>query len=75
MASELTVPVVIMARGRPGSPWPTICAEVRPRRQADFVILDRGPMPAAPGSIAGRLRLGTAHRVNDLPGMKALGIS
>ena len=43
---------------------------------SDFVILDRGP--DAGGAWQHRwpaLRLGTAHRVNDLPGMSALGIS
>jgi cation diffusion facilitator CzcD-associated flavoprotein CzcO len=42
----------------------------------DFVILDRAPGPG--GAWQHRwssLRLGTAHRVNDLPGMSELGIS
>jgi cation diffusion facilitator CzcD-associated flavoprotein CzcO len=42
----------------------------------DFVILDRGP--GAGGAWQHRwegLRLGYAHRVNDLPGMEELGIS
>ncbi|TXK18721.1 NAD(P)-binding domain-containing protein [Homoserinibacter sp. GY 40078] len=42
----------------------------------DFVLLDRGP--AAGGAWQFRweaLRLGLAHRVNDLPGMDELGLS
>ncbi|QAY72890.1 NAD(P)/FAD-dependent oxidoreductase [Agromyces protaetiae] len=42
----------------------------------DFVILDRAPGPG--GAWQHRwssLRLGTAHRVNDLPGMAELGLS
>ena len=42
----------------------------------DFVMLDRAPGPG--GAWQHRwssLRLGTAHRVNDLPGMGELGIS
>jgi cation diffusion facilitator CzcD-associated flavoprotein CzcO len=42
----------------------------------DFVILDRAPGPG--GAWQHRwssLRLGTAHKVNDLPGMAELGIS
>ena len=42
----------------------------------EFVVLDRGPGPG--GAWQHRweaMRLGTAHRVNDLPGMSELGIS
>jgi cation diffusion facilitator CzcD-associated flavoprotein CzcO len=42
----------------------------------DFVVLDRGP--ATGGAWQSRweaLRLGSAHRVNDLPGMDDLGLS
>ena len=42
----------------------------------DFVMLDRAPGPG--GAWQHRwssLRLGTAHRVNDLPGMSELGLS
>lgn len=42
----------------------------------DFLILDRGP--TAGGAWQHRwesLRLGSAHRVHDLPGMKAIGLS
>ena len=42
----------------------------------DFVVLDRGP--GAGGAWQDRwadLRIGSAHRINDLPGMDELGIS
>ncbi|MET0976784.1 MAG: NAD(P)-binding domain-containing protein [Leifsonia sp.] len=42
----------------------------------DFVVLDRGP--AAGGAWQHRwdaLKLGTAHKVNDLPGMAEMGLS
>ena len=42
----------------------------------DFVMLDRAPGPG--GAWQHRwssLRLGTAHKVNDLPGMADLGLS
>lgn len=42
----------------------------------DFVVLDRGP--GTGGAWQHRwqaLRLGSAHRINDLPGMDALGLS
>jgi thioredoxin reductase len=42
----------------------------------DFVVLDRGPLTG--GAWQHRwdaLRLGTAHKVNDLPGMGELGLS
>ena len=41
-----------------------------------FVVLDRGP--ASGGAWQSRwpgLRIGTAHRINDLPGMDELGLS
>lgn len=42
----------------------------------DFVILDRGPGPGGAWQFRWEsLRLGSAHRVNDLPGMNELGIS
>ena len=42
----------------------------------DFVVLDRGPSTG--GAWQSRweaLRIGSAHRINDLPGMDALGVS
>ena len=42
----------------------------------DFVVLDRGPSTG--GAWQSRweaLRIGSAHRINDLPGMEAIGLS
>ena len=42
----------------------------------DFVLLDRGPGPGGAWQFRWEaLRLGYAHRVNDLPGMEELGVS
>jgi cation diffusion facilitator CzcD-associated flavoprotein CzcO len=42
----------------------------------DFVILDRGPRPGGAWQFRWEsLRLDTAHKVDDLPGMNELGIS
>jgi cation diffusion facilitator CzcD-associated flavoprotein CzcO len=42
----------------------------------DFVILDRGPGPGGAWQLRwDALKLGYAHRVNDLPGMEELGVS
>ncbi len=42
----------------------------------DFVVLDRGPGPGGAWQFRWEaLRLGSAHRVNDLPGMDELGLS
>jgi shikimate 5-dehydrogenase len=43
---------------------------------SDFVVLDRGPSTGGAWQFRWRaLRLGSAHRVNDLPGMSELGLS
>lgn len=43
---------------------------------SDFVILDRGPGTGGAWQLRWEaLRVGSAHRINDLPGMDALGIS
>jgi cation diffusion facilitator CzcD-associated flavoprotein CzcO len=42
----------------------------------DFVLLDRGPGPGGAWQLRwDALKLGYAHRVNDLPGMDELGVS
>lgn len=43
---------------------------------SDFVVVDRGPGTGGAWQFRWRaLRLGTAHKVNDLPGMADLGVS
>lgn len=42
----------------------------------EFVVLDRGPGPGGAWQLRWEaLRIGSAHRINDLPGMDALGLS
>ncbi len=42
----------------------------------EFIVLDRGPGTGGAWQLRWEaLRLGSAHRVNDLPGMDALGVS
>ncbi len=42
----------------------------------DFVVLDRGPETGGAWQFRwDALRIGSAHRINDLPGMDALGLS
>lgn len=42
----------------------------------EFVVLDRGPAPGGAWQFRwDALRLGSAHKVNDLPGMDELGLS
>jgi cation diffusion facilitator CzcD-associated flavoprotein CzcO len=42
----------------------------------DFVVLDRGPSTGGAWQFRwDALRIGSAHRINDLPGMDALGLS
>jgi cation diffusion facilitator CzcD-associated flavoprotein CzcO len=43
---------------------------------ADFVVFDRGPGTGGAWQLRWEaLRVGSAHRINDLPGMDALGLS
>jgi cation diffusion facilitator CzcD-associated flavoprotein CzcO len=42
----------------------------------EFVVLDRGPGPGGAWQFRwDALRIGSAHRINDLPGLDALGLS
>lgn len=76
MASDTTVPVIIIGSGQAGLSVAYYLRKFKLVPGRDFVIFDRGP--DAGGAWQHRweaLRLGTAHRVNDLPGMTELGIS
>lgn len=76
MASDATVPVVIIGAGQAGLSVAAFLRRFGLVAGRDFVIFDRGP--DAGGAWQHRweaLRLGSAHRVNDLPGMSELGIS
>ena len=76
MSSDASVPIVIVGAGQAGLAvaYYLRTFELIPGR--DFVLFDRGP--DAGGAWQHRwagLRLGSAHRVNDLPGMSELGLS
>lgn len=44
--------------------------------EVDFILIDRGPETGGAWQFRWEeLRLGTAHRISDLPGMDALGVS
>jgi cation diffusion facilitator CzcD-associated flavoprotein CzcO len=76
MASDATVPVVIIGAGQAGLSVAAFLRRFGLVAGRDFVIFDRGPDTG--GAWQHRweaLRLGSAHRVNDLPGMSELGIS
>ncbi|GAB3125361.1 FAD-dependent oxidoreductase [Glaciibacter psychrotolerans] len=76
MTSSETVPVVIIGAGQAGLSVAYYLRRFELVAGRDFVILDRGP--DAGGAWQHRwesLRLGTAHRVNDLPGLAELGLS
>ena len=76
MTSEQSVPVMIVGAGQAGLSVAYYLRRFELVSGRDFVIYDRGP--EAGGAWQHRwesLRLGTAHHVNDLPGMAELGIS
>ncbi|WP_210479907.1 NAD(P)-binding domain-containing protein [Naasia sp. SYSU D00948] len=68
--------VVIIGAGQAGLSVAYYLQRLGMRAGTDFLLLDQGP--SAGGAWQHRwesLRLGSAHRVHDLPGMKAVGIS
>ncbi|TFD80044.1 NAD(P)-binding domain-containing protein [Cryobacterium fucosi] len=76
MANEATVPVVIVGAGQAGLSVAYYLRKFELSPGRDFVIFDRGPDAGGAWQHRWRsLRLGTAHRVNDLPGMGELGLS
>ena len=70
------VPVVIIGAGQAGLSVAYFLKRFGLAAGADFVILDRGERPGGAWQYRWEsLRLGAAHRVNDLPGMAELGLS
>lgn len=70
------VKVVVIGAGQAGLSVAFYLRRFELVADQDFVMLDRAPGPG--GAWQHRwssLRLGTAHRVNDLPGMAELGLS
>ncbi|MDR6906209.1 cation diffusion facilitator CzcD-associated flavoprotein CzcO [Agromyces sp. 3263] len=76
MTSPERVKVVVIGAGQAGLSVAYYLRRFELVADDDFVMLDRAPGPG--GAWQHRwssLRLGTAHRVNDLPGMAELGVS
>ncbi|MFD4421179.1 NAD(P)-binding domain-containing protein [Agromyces sp. NPDC058484] len=76
MTSPERVKVVVIGAGQAGLSVAYYLRRFELVADEDFVMLDRAPAPG--GAWQHRwssLRLGTAHRVNDLPGMAELGLS
>jgi cation diffusion facilitator CzcD-associated flavoprotein CzcO len=76
MMSPARVKVVVIGAGQAGLSVAYYLRRFELVADQDFVMLDRAPGPG--GAWQHRwssLRLGTAHRVNDLPGMAELGLS
>jgi cation diffusion facilitator CzcD-associated flavoprotein CzcO len=76
MTSPERVKVVVIGAGQAGLSVAYYLRRFELVADEDFVMLDRAPGPG--GAWQHRwssLRLGTAHRVNDLPGMAEIGLS
>lgn len=73
---DTSTSVVIIGAGQAGLSVAYYLARRGLRARSDFVVLDRGP--GTGGAWQHRweaLKLGSAHRVNDLPGMAETGLS
>ncbi len=76
MANEAAIPVVIVGAGQAGLSVAYYLRKFELSPGRDFVIFDRGPDAGGAWQHRWRsLRLGAAHRVNDLPGMSEIGLS
>ncbi|HET6672117.1 MAG TPA: NAD(P)-binding domain-containing protein [Agromyces sp.] len=76
MTSPERVKVAVIGAGQAGLSVAFYLRRFELVADEDFIMLDRAPGPG--GAWQHRwssLRLGTAHRVNDLPGMSELGLS
>ena len=77
MTSALSHPsVVVIGGGQAGLSVSFYLKRLGLEPAKDFVVLDRGPETGGAWQLRWEaLRVGSAHRINDLPGMDALGIS
>ncbi|WP_346769259.1 NAD(P)-binding domain-containing protein [Planctomonas sp. JC2975] len=68
--------VVIIGAGQAGLAVAYYLRRFQLEPDVDFVVLDRGPVTGGAWQFRwDALRLGSAHKVNDLPGMDELGLS
>ena len=74
--SEIDTSVVVVGAGQAGLSVAYYLRRLGLDPGNDFVLLDRGPVTGGAWQLRWEaLRLGSAHRVNDLPGMDELGLS
>lgn len=73
---DLTTSCVVIGAGQAGLSVAYYLRRLGLEPGEEFVLLDRGPGPGGAWQFRwDALRLGSAHRVNDLPGMDELGLS
>lgn len=77
MSSALSHPsVVVIGGGQAGLSVSFYLKRLGLEPGKDFVVLDRGPGTGGAWQLRWEaLRIGSAHRINDLPGMDALGLT
>lgn len=77
MSSALDpLPVVVLGAGQAGLSVAYYLRRLGLRPGVDVAVLDRGPLPGGAWQFRWEaLRLGSAHRVHDLPGMDRIGLS
>lgn len=69
-------PVVVVGAGQAGLSVSYYLARLGLVSGVDFVVFDRGPGTGGAWQLRWEsLRIGSAHRINDLPGMGELGLS
>ncbi|MFN4001268.1 NAD(P)-binding domain-containing protein [Microcella sp.] len=75
-APDLTTSCVVIGAGQAGLSVAYYLRRLGLEAGQEFVLLDRGPGTGGAWQFRWEaLRLGSAHRVNDLPGMDELGLS
>lgn len=75
-APDLTTSCVVIGAGQAGLSVAYYLKRLGLEAGQEFVLLDRGPSTGGAWQFRWEaLRLGSAHRVNDLPGMDELGLS
>jgi Pyridine nucleotide-disulphide oxidoreductase len=75
-SSNVSTRVVIIGAGQAGLAVAYYLRRFELTPGVDFIIFDRGPSTGGAWQFRwDALRLGSAHKVNDLPGMSELGIS
>ncbi len=76
MASDTDTQVVVVGAGQAGLSVSYYLKRLGLDPGNDFVVLDRGPGTGGAWQFRWEaLRIGSAHRINDLPGLDALGLS